>query len=247
MLLVATDGTVTSIDAATNHQRWSHRVAGHELPVFTAFSAGVRGLAYAVSTAPDGARTRVSAVDPVTGAVRWTRTLTGNLTPVGEGANGVVRFAASDIESRTTAVVCYDPARRDERRRVPLAAPLHAASVVASDEVVYLLGYDGGLVAVDTRPGAPKAQPWRLETSVSNASPLVAAGDRLYFSAADGRLFAVDGVRGELLGQTPPRPGRAKSGYLDRVPTPVAAEGKVFAATPDGSVFAVDDRVPSRW
>ncbi|MBC3982296.1 serine/threonine-protein kinase [Streptomyces sp. AC536] len=246
VLLVAGDGMVTSIDAATNRQRWSHRVTGHELPVFTAFGAGGRGLAYAVSTAPDGARTRVSAVDPVTGDVRWTRTLTGNLTPVGEGANGVVRFAASDIESRTTAVVRYDPARRDERR-VPLTAPLHAASVVASDEVVYLLGYDGGLVAVDTRPGAPKAQPWRLETSVSNASPLIAAGDRLYFSAADGRLFAVDGVRGELLGQTPPRPGPAKSGYLDRMPTPVAAEGKVFAAAPDGSVFAVDDRVPSRW
>ncbi|WP_436847305.1 protein kinase domain-containing protein [Streptomyces buecherae] len=246
VLLVAADGMVTSVDAATNRQRWSHRVTGHELPVFTAFGAGGRGSAYAVSTAPDGARTRVSAVDPVTGDVRWTRTLTGNLTPVGEGANGVVRFAASDIESRTTAVVRYDPARRAERR-VPLTAPLHAASVVASDEVVYLLGYDGGLVAVDTRPGASKARPWRLETSVSNASPLVAAGDRLYFSAADGRLFAVDGVRGELLGQTPPRPGPAKSGYLDRMPTPVAAEGKVFAAAPDGSVFAVDDRVPSRW
>ncbi|MFE6778600.1 PQQ-binding-like beta-propeller repeat protein [Streptomyces sp. NPDC057702] len=244
VLLVAADGTVTSIDAATNRPRWSHRVAAHTLPVFTAFGSGRR--AYAISTAPDGAHTLVSAIDPVRGTVHWTRTLSGDLTPVGEAGNGVVRFAASDTESRTTAVLRYDPARRTERR-VPLTVPLHASSIATSDEMVYLLGYDGGLVAVDTRPGAPRRQPWRLETSVSNASPLVAAGDRLYFSAADGRLFAVDGVGGRLLGQTPPRPGPAKSGYLDQLPAPVAAEGKVFAAAPDGSLFAVDDRVPSRW
>lgn len=244
VLLVSADSTVTAIDAASNERRWSHPLTGHALPTFVAYGTGE--VAYALTTAPDGSNTQVSAVDPTTGDVRWTHRLRGTLMPVGADRDGVVRFTATDLEQRATAVVRYDPARREERR-VKLAAPLPTSSVAVSDEVVYLHGYDGGLVAVDTSAGAARPRPWRLETSVSNASPLVAAGDRLYFSAADGRLIAVDAVAGRLLGQTPPRPGRATTGFVDHVPAPVAAEGKVFAAAPDGTLFAVDDRVPSRW
>ncbi|GAA3051585.1 hypothetical protein GCM10020000_36100 [Streptomyces olivoverticillatus] len=69
----------------------------------------------------------------------------------------------------------------------------------------------------------------------------------LYFSAADGRLLAVDAAHGTMLGQTSPRLARAGRGYLELLPAPVVADGKVFGAAPDGTVFAVDAHDPAGW
>ncbi|MFH8369040.1 serine/threonine-protein kinase [Streptomyces sp. NPDC018031] len=245
VLLVAVDGTVTAVDAATGKERWRHRMDGHQLPGFFADAAG--RTAYASSVAGDGSRTLVTAIDPVRGTTRWQRRLTGNLTPAGTGPAGVLQLTSADPQSRTDAVVRYDP-RDDTERRAPLVAPVSAISVAARGDVVYLLSGDGGLLAVDTRrTDAARAQLWRLETSVGNASPLLATADRVYFSSADGRLLAVDAVEGELLGQTPLRPGRGDQGLADTLPAPVAAGGRVFGAAPDGSVFAVDERAPREW
>ena len=81
---------------------------------------------------------------------------------------------------------------------------------------------------------------------MANASPLVASGERLYFSSADGRLLAVDTRRARLLGQTRPRADHGQ-GFLALMPAPVTAAGKVFATAPDGTVFGVDARDPARW
>ncbi|WFB08106.1 serine/threonine-protein kinase [Streptomyces sp. LX-29] len=245
-LLVSADGTVTAIDAADNSRRWRHRIAGHTLPVF--FSDARGRVAYAVTATPDGSRTLVTALDPVLGTVHWQHGLPGNLTPVGTGPEGVVLFTEVDAQTRTTAVVRFDPVPT-EARRVPLPTPVTTVSATSRGDTVFLLGADGGLVALGTgATGGSGKQLWRLETSVGNASPLVAAGDdRLYFSAADGRLLAVDTDRGELMGETPTRTGKADSGYLDTLPAPVVADGKVFGSAPDGTVFAVDERAPSQW
>ncbi|MET7764752.1 PQQ-binding-like beta-propeller repeat protein [Streptomyces sp. NPDC005393] len=246
VLLVAADGTVTAVNSATNRQRWRHALPGHARPTF--FSYGAGRTAYALTTSADGSHTLVTAVDTVRGTTRWHRSLAGNLTPAGPGPGGVLQLTETDAQTRTTAVVRYAPARRAVVR-AELTTPVSATSAVTHGDLVYLLCADGGLVAVDTgREGsAHGAQRWRLETSVANASPLVAADDRLYFSAADGRLLAVDAARGELIGQTRPRAGRAGQSFLELVPTPVAADGKVFAAAPDGTVFAVDARNPAAW
>ncbi|MBH5335659.1 PQQ-binding-like beta-propeller repeat protein [Streptomyces pactum] len=245
VLLVRVDGTVTGIDAATGKQRWRHRVAGHQLPAFFAGSDG--RTAYAYTVAGDGTRTLVSALDPVRGTTRWERRLTGGLTPVGTGPDEVLHLAGTDAQSRTDAVVRYDP-RDGVERRTPLATPVAATSVTSHDDVVYVLSGDGGLLAVDTRPtGTGDAQLWRLETSVGNASPLLATADRVYFSAADGRLLAVDAVEGELLGQTPLRPGKGGQGFADTLPAPVVADGRVVGSAPDGTVFGVDERTPRDW
>ncbi|MER6145101.1 serine/threonine-protein kinase [Streptomyces sparsogenes] len=261
VLLVAADGTVTAVDGATNERRWRHAFPGHTVPAFVSYGDG--RTAYALSTTGDGSRTLVTAVDTARGTTRWQRSFSGTLTPAGidssatdsspTDSEGVLFLTGTDAQTRTATVVRYDPGRRAERR-VTLATPVFATSAAVRGGMVYLLCSDGGLVAVDPRrtdrtdrtDGAP-AQRWRLETSVSNASPLVAAGDRLYFSAADGRLLAVDAVGGELLGQTPPRTGKAGKSFLDAVPAPVAADGKVFGSAPDGSVFAVAGRDPARW
>ncbi|MEU1807150.1 PQQ-binding-like beta-propeller repeat protein [Streptomyces sp. NPDC019937] len=242
VLLVAADGTVTAVNGATNRERWSHRLAGHPEPSFFAYGDG--RTAYALTTAPDGRHTQVTAIDTVRGTTRWQRSLSGTLTPVGQGPDGVLHLTEADEQTRTVAVVRYDPARRAERRS-ELTVPVSLSSAAVRGDRVYLLGEDGGLVAVDTARGA---QRWRMETSVANASPLVVSGERLYFSSADGRLLAVDTRRARLLGQTRPRADRpGGQGFLALMPAPVAAAGKVFATAPDGTVFAVDARDPARW
>ncbi|MFF5589940.1 protein kinase domain-containing protein [Streptomyces hygroscopicus] len=245
VLLVAPDGRVTAVNGATNEERWSHPLPGHARPVFVSYGDG--RTAYALTTSGDGSHTLVTAVDTVRGTTRWRASLSGNLVPAGRGPGGVLLLTETDAETRTTAVVRYDHERR-AARRLALAAPMSTISAATSGNRVYVLGTDGGLVAVDTaRQGSARARLWRLETSVANASPLVAADGRLYFSAADGRLLAVDTERGQVIGETRSRGGTADQGFLDVMPAPVVADGKVFATAPDGTLFAVDGRKPAGW
>lgn len=110
-------------------------------------------------------------------------------------------------------------------------------------ESVYLLAEGGALQAVGVRK-------WDTETSVSRGSAPVVSGGTLYFTAADGRLLAVDTHSGGLLGQTPPRlDGRRHNGYLQMLPAPRvdASRGRIYAAAPDGTVFATATRNPAAW
>ncbi|MGA5132482.1 protein kinase domain-containing protein [Streptomyces olivoreticuli] len=263
LLLVANDGTVTAVDGASGKERWSHKLPGNAKPVFSSFADSDAGSyadprtgggrdggapVYAVSPAGAGQhRTQLLALDPLRGTTLWQRTLDGDLTAVGVGPRGALYLTAVDSRDRVSAVVRYSPADQREHR-VSLSTPLSVTSAAARGDAVYLLSSDGGLTAVGVDPDGPGGgQRWRLDTSVANASALVLADGRLYFSAADGRLLAVDTGRGALLGQTSPRLTRAGRGYLDLLPAPVAADGKVFGAAPDGTVFAVSDHNPGGW
>ncbi|MGK5630980.1 protein kinase domain-containing protein [Streptomyces sp. URMC 123] len=241
VLLAAPDGTVLALDGGTGVERWRHGLRGHEQPVLSWYAGSP--LAYAVTVDGDGSRTLVTAVDPATGEERWSRRLAGALTPVG-AVDGVLHLLSRDREQRADSVVRFDPSGGGQERRVRLEVPVEAAAATVRGTDVYLLGYGGALVAVDT---GRRAQRWRLETSVSNASPPVATDGRLYFSSADGRLLAVDTARGALLGQTRPRLAAGQRGYLDLPPTPVVAPGRVYGAAPDGTVFALDAADPAHW
>ncbi|WP_171172391.1 protein kinase domain-containing protein [Streptomyces sp. I05A-00742] len=240
VLLVAEDGTVTAVDARTNKERWRHAIPGYRNPVFSSYGTGP---AYAVTPSDNGRRTRIVAVDPLTGRTLWQWTANGSLSVVGARYDGGLYLTASDADNRVSAVVRYDPAARRERR-VLLNAPVIASSAVSRRDSVYVLSADGGLLSVDTERGV---QLWRVETSVANASALVSDHRRVYFSAADGRLIAVDTSHGELLGQTKPRLARAGQGFPGVLPPPVAARGKVYGSAPDGTVFAVSGREPEHW
>ncbi|MGI5259466.1 protein kinase domain-containing protein [Streptomyces angustmyceticus] len=242
ILLTAADGTVTALDSATHQQRWHKRFSGHHLPLFSAF--GDPHTAYAAENTPDGTATQVTAIDPADGSVRWSRRLTGTLAAAGTGTSGALYLTATDptYTFRTTAVVRYDPATR-RTRRLPLAAPLDQAAAVVHGESVYLLAEGGALQAVGKRK-------WDTETSVSRGSAPVVSGNRLYFTAADGRLLAVDTRDGGLLGQTPPRlDGRRHNGFLQMLPAPQvdAPHDRVYAAAPNGTVFAVPAGDPAAW
>jgi outer membrane protein assembly factor BamB len=243
ILLVSSGGDVTAIDGATGKTRWHKKLPGHGRPVFATYV----GTAYAVDLAADGKSTLVSAIDPDSGTVRWRQQLNGDVSPVG-ASGGHVYFTSSNADGGTDAVLRYNPGDRTVRR-VPLVQSLARARATVRGSTVYLLGYGGALLAVDTNrtDGAAAAQRWRIETAVGEGSQPVVVGDRLYFTAADGRLLAVDTKRVRLLGQTKPRLSTNSSLYVETLPAPLAVNGRVYATAPDGTVFAVDAKDPSRW
>ncbi|MFB6440716.1 PQQ-binding-like beta-propeller repeat protein [Streptomyces sp. NPDC056411] len=242
ILLAGGDGTVTALDSTTHRQRWHKRFPGHELPLFKGF--GDPHAAYAAESSPDGRTSQVTAVDPADGRLLWSRRLPGLLTPAGTGTSGAVYFTVTDpkLSFRTTAVVRYDPTT-GHTRRLPLTAPLDQAAAVVRGGTAYLLAEGGALQAVGARK-------WDTETSVSRGSSPVVSGDRLYFTAADGRLLAIDARSGGLLGQTPPRlDGRRHNGFVEKLPEPRpdGPRGRVYAAAPDGTVFSVPAKDPATW
>ncbi|MFJ4486961.1 PQQ-binding-like beta-propeller repeat protein [Streptomyces longwoodensis] len=240
VLLTGPDGTVTAVGAASGTTTWRHALPGRGTPAFSSFAGDP--LAYATS-ASDAGSTKVTAVDPGTGTVRWDARLHGTLRPVGSSGGHLFFLSVDKGSGFTDAVVRYDPVS-GATRRVPLPVERADPVVGVHGDVVYLLATGGSLEAVDTDA---RKRLWHLETGVTRGSAPVAAGDHLYLTAPDGRLLAVDARDGGLLGQTPPRLGANSdqvSGYL---PVPVVADGHVYAAAPDGTVFAVDGRDPAGW
>ena len=166
------------------------------------------------------------------------------------GFAGEVNFGPSFL----IGIGAYAAALLNHYYNVPIPGCLVAgalaallAGVVLAVPALRLTGPYFGLVtlvAVDTRTSA---QSWRVETSVSWASAPTVADDRLYLSAADGRLLAIDTVHGALLGQTKARLGGKQGSLADVLPAPLTAGNHIYATAPDGSLFAVDGRDPSGW
>jgi outer membrane protein assembly factor BamB len=244
LLLVGADGTVTGVDSASGRTEWTKSAA---VPVDAALDSFPGDpLAYATATAPDGTGTRVTALDPATGDVRWSARLAGTLRPVGAG-KGVVDFLAVDgPDSRGVAVVRYAPGSRTTSR-VELSVPRPDVRAAVRGDVVYLLAADGALQAVDLRAGADGAVLWHLETSVPHGSAPAADARHVYVTAPDGRLLAVDARDGRLVGQTPARLGADADEVAGALPSPVVVGDRVFASAPDGTVFAVPGRDPAAW
>ena len=241
LLLVRADGTVNGVDSASGATRWSRSIPGHKALAFSSFAGDP--LAYLASVSDDGSRTRVTAVDPATGEVRWDTRLKGALQPCGSAGGSVFFTAVDRVYGDTHAVVRYDPRSRSARRAA-LPLPLQSARAGVREGVVQLLATGGSLEAVDTGTGK---QLWTIETSVSRGSAPVSDGRHVYVSAADGRLLAVDARKGILEGQTPARLGKNQDQVMATTPAPVLANGHIYATAPDGTVFAVDARNPAAW
>ncbi|MFE7482396.1 protein kinase [Streptomyces sp. NPDC057552] len=248
LLVVADGGTVTALDGTSGVARWKGPLTGHVRPDFGLYDEA-SGLAYASEHSPDGVSTLVTAVDAATGRAVWQRRLDGMLTPVSTAGAGELVLTSMNRDAELDGLVRYAPDAR-EATRIGLPFRLDEPQVVMAGDAAYLLGRGGSLLAVDTGVGGEggKAELWRLETGVGRGSaPVLGEGGRLYFSAADGRLLAVDTVRGALVGQTRARLSGGKLTYASVLPAPVAAGRMVVGTAPDGSVFAVDGREPGGW
>jgi outer membrane protein assembly factor BamB len=232
-LLVAPDGTVTALDGRTGKALWARHIPGHARPVFDF----VDGVAYAQTSTSDGGHTLITAVSPATGKTRWTHRFGGGWLDVAGGTpGGGVAVVRNDLGGAAVAVVRYDPASgRESRTNLPYRIP--SPRLAAADGTVYLLSDTGALIAAGTHGVL-----WQLETSVSDPSPPIVAGGRMYVGAPDGRLLAIDLRGGALLGQTPPRLEAGRRGYLGSQTAPVVVGRRVFAYTPNGTVFCVDVR-----
>ncbi|MFJ6987350.1 MULTISPECIES: PQQ-binding-like beta-propeller repeat protein [unclassified Streptomyces] len=239
LLLTAADGKVTGVDGTSGKTRWSRTVPGQRAPYFSSFARDP--LAYATSV--DGGSTRVTAVDPATGDVRWDARLDGALKLVGSQDGRVYLLSADPAGEFTDAVVRYDPGTRRTRRvELPVPRPDPAAGV--HGDTVYLMSTGGALEAVDMTAGK---RTWQVETSVSRGSAPAADARHVYVSAPDGRLLAVAARDGRLLGQTRARFGAESDQVAGFLPAPLVVGGRVYAGAPDGTVFAVDGREPAGW
>ncbi|QOV36473.1 PQQ-binding-like beta-propeller repeat protein [Streptomyces ferrugineus] len=241
LLLMGADGRVTGVDSASGERKWVRRIPGMGEGYVVSFPGNP--WVFVASTSADGARTRVTAVDPNAGDVRWSAHLDGAVTPVGATDGDVFFLSGGGDYGEAKAVVRYTP-RSGATRRVALPVPVVQAQAGVYGGVVHLLGAGGSLVAVDTRAGK---RLWSLETTVSQGSAPVSDGRRVYLTAADGRLLAVDAAKGEFVGQTPPRLSANAAEATTAVPAPGVGDGRVYATAPDGTVFAVDARDPSAW
>ncbi|MFG2637575.1 serine/threonine-protein kinase [Streptomyces sp. NPDC048362] len=241
LLITGADGTLTAVEARTGHEAWHRRLPAHGTATLTPTTDG--SLVHAATTSADGAYTLVTTVETRTGAERWQARLRGALRPVG-GQDGSLVLLSDDITAAATdAVVRYSPATKTARRTA-LPVPLTTPQAAVRGDVLYLLAAGGSLDAIDLGTGK---RLWHLETAVSRGSSPVATAERVYFSAPDGRLLAVDARDGRLLGQTRPRLGADWGTVAGTLPAPLVADGHVYGTAPDGSVFAVDGRDPSAW
>ncbi|MFC3573898.1 serine/threonine-protein kinase [Streptomyces yaanensis] len=247
LLLTGADGKVTGVDSSSGEMKWKRRIPGQSVPYFASF-ASVASFApdqpaYATSISLDGSSTRVTAVDPGTGDVRWDARLKGALQPVGSADGSVYFLSVDSAEGTAKAVIRYTPESKTSRR-VALPVPPVDARATVRGNVVYILAAGGSLEAVDMDA---RKRLWHVETSVSRGSAPVADADHVYVTTADGRLLAVDARTGAFLGQTRPRPGTNPAQVVAALTAPMVSDGRVYAAAPDGTVFAVDGRDPARW
>ncbi|GGW17624.1 hypothetical protein GCM10018980_32820 [Streptomyces capoamus] len=239
-LLAGADGTLTGVDGATGATRWRGAVPGRGGAALAVFPG--EPAAWVTRTSADGTSTRLTAVDAETGRVRGDVRLRGWLRPFA-ARDGAVFLLALDRSYGTEEIVRYTPAT-GATRRVALPAVLDGAHATVQGNVAYVLATGGSLDAVDVVSGRHL---WHLETSVSRGSVPVVRDGRVYVTASDGRLLAVDARRGRLVGQTPARLGANSARVMSAPPAPVPVGDRVLAAAPDGTVFAVDGRSPSAW
>ncbi|MER5201985.1 PQQ-binding-like beta-propeller repeat protein [Streptomyces sp. NPDC002825] len=248
--LVLADGVggIRAVDARGGEELWRHGLTGFGVPRPGPYDAP-SGLLTVSELSADGKHTRIGAIRPATGEVVWQRNLDGNLEPLGRTGDGALVLASFWDTSLVDALVLLGPGGDGEAgaaRTLPLPYRIDLRGIAVHGAVVHLLDADGHVTAVDT--AAPKGRVlWDLETGARNVSTPVLAGERLYFSAQDGRLFAVDTARGAVIGQTRPRLRNGRLDYAPLVPAPLVAGERVFGTAPDGSVFAVDARDPASW
>ncbi|MFD8814713.1 PQQ-binding-like beta-propeller repeat protein [Streptomyces sp. NPDC059627] len=241
VLLVGNDRMLTGMDSRSGETRWRLPVSGSGTPSLSTFAGDP--LAYVTSTAADGTDTQVTALDPATGAKRWEARLAGNLRPVGSSGGSLFLLSMDTSSGETDAVVRYTPDAKTTRRAA-LPVPRVAPGAGVRGDVVYLLAAGGSLEAVDLGSGK---RLWELQTSVTRGSAPVADDRHVYFTAADGRLLAVDARKGTLSGQTPARLGANAGQITAALPAPLILKGHLYAAAPDGTVFAVAAADPAAW
>ncbi|MEV6727887.1 MULTISPECIES: serine/threonine-protein kinase [unclassified Streptomyces] len=218
-------GTLQALDPGTGAERWKRKLPDGARAV----AAGGQVLL----VPPNGS---VTALDAASGAVRWTKQLGGVGSvwwgggPDSAGAP-VMYVATPDGGVGTTQLAAVDPASGTLRWQLRTAGRLRP--VGAAHGGLYLLDSDaeaktGAVVRVDVTTHAVRRV--RLSAPLFDAEAAVGPDGVVYVVGASGGLVAVGAEKEQW---------RLETG-LAVTSRPVAADGRIHLAAPDGRLLAVD-------
>ncbi len=218
---------VYALDAATGAVLWAHETAAYTLitPVAANGLVGVAGSMLGDSAVKEGGHLRLHLYDLASGALRWSV----------DREDGFVKTLAMDEQSLyflayTDVLYGLSLADGSVAWQYPTENWSPGFGFSREEEAVYF-GSDNAFVhKVD---GASGTAVWRQPLEgVFNAprSPVVLAGDSLYFQGNDNRLYALDRANGAVLWQTEPQ---TRSLFA-----PTLGLGHLFLVGSDGVLYA---------
>lgn len=195
--------------AARSGQRLSIAVAGER-----AFMAGADGI--------------VRAVDARSGAQRW-QVRTGQRVSAGPGSDGA-RVAVGTLDGD---LIVLDANDGEQLWTHGMLAEVLSPPIVSRD-AVYAVGIDGRVHALDAANGQTR---WTFDTTVPlltlrGTGELILDGERLIVGAANGKVFALDVTRGDVIWEAMPGESKGRN-ELERL---VDVDGRL--AVDRGDVFA---------
>ncbi|MER7464158.1 PQQ-binding-like beta-propeller repeat protein [Streptomyces sp. NPDC097981] len=216
-------GTLQALDPGTGAERWKRKLPDGARAV----AAGGQVLL----VPPDGG---VTALDAASGAPLWTKQLggTGSAWWGGPAESGPpVMYVATPEGGGTTHLTVVDPASAAVRWQVRTPGQLRPVGVAHGG--LFLLdgdaeGRTGTVVRVDLTTHA--VQRVRLSAPLSDAQAVVGPDGVVYAVGVSGALVAVSDTKEEW---------RLETG-LAVASQPVAANGRIHLAAPDGRLLAVD-------
>ncbi|GGP83895.1 protein kinase domain-containing protein [Streptomyces calvus] len=121
--------------------------------------------------------------------------------------------------------------------RLPLRDAFVGTARVQGD-MLYLSRTDGMLAAYDLRTGLRK---WTMETTGESPARPVFSDGRLYSLVGDGRIICVDAATGKTVWRSAARrdPNLSVADLTRRRTEPVVLDGRVYAGSTTGSIFAI--------
>ncbi|MFF3862238.1 serine/threonine-protein kinase [Streptomyces sp. NPDC002209] len=218
-------GTLQALDPGTGAERWNRKLPDG--------ARAVTSGGQVLLVPPNGS---VTALDAASGAVRWTKQLGGVGSvwwgggPDSAGAP-VMYVATPDGGGGTTQLTAVDPASGTPRWQLRTGGRLRP--VGAARGGLYLLDSDAGtktgaVVRVDVATHAVRRV--RLSAPLFDAEAAVGPDGVVYVAGVSGGLVAVGAEKEQWRLET----GLAVSSR------PVAADGRIHLAAPDGRLLAVD-------
>ncbi|MDQ1024706.1 outer membrane protein assembly factor BamB/predicted Ser/Thr protein kinase [Streptomyces umbrinus] len=248
---------VQAIDVATRDVRWRRTLQKREVPTATPHGLyTIRETQQSLSRRPQ--RTVITALDSVTGHAAWSITQDEALTFAGSAPGAVYLVERHDkadvtsgddggIDSRHVAVVRLDTSTRTHVRvPVPGVSGMRLSVDgfrwagegmygIADDDTFYLRDDSGKTIAVDSKS---KKIRWKVKFPMQNSTPTL-FGHRLYYSASNGSITALDSRTGQQDWHfQPPHPvDRFRKDPLGPV---TGANGRLYAISNSNSLFMAE-------
>ena len=174
------------------------------------------------------------ALRATTGALRWRKKI-GAVSSAPVPAGGLLYIGTAD-----GALVVLDAQTGAERWRYQSRGPIQQAPVVTSDLVVFSNEADQ-VVAVDAITGKFKWQ-YKGETpeeyTLRGHAGVALDGDLVYTGFSNGTLVALRKDSGSVAWSTSLRAEADR--FMDVDATPIVVEGRVYASSSSGGVYALD-------